>query len=67
MRMLQGTIKTGFLTATNKEEVLTEYLCDWPGCANVAVHVLGCVREIASIAAVCEEHLAAIKTRTRTL
>jgi hypothetical protein len=46
--------------------VLTDYLCDWPGCANVAVHVLGCVKEIASVAAVCEEHLATIKSQTRT-
>jgi len=64
--MPQVTIKTGFLTATNEEEVLTDYLCDWPGCANVAVHVLGCVKEIASVAAVCEEHLATIKSQTRT-
>jgi hypothetical protein len=63
----QVTIKTGFLTANNEEEALADYLCDWPGCANVAVHVLGCVKEIASVAAACEKHLAAIKARTRTL
>jgi hypothetical protein len=53
------------LTANNQEEVLTEYLCDWPGCANVAVHVLGCVTDIASVGVVCEEHLATIKSQTR--
>jgi hypothetical protein len=62
--MPQVTIKTGFLTATNEEEVLTDYLCDWPGCANVAACV-GLREEIASVAAVCEEHLATIKARTR--
>jgi hypothetical protein len=62
--MPQVTIKTGFLTATNEEEVLTDYLCDWPGCANVAVQCVGLSEEIAWVAAVCEGHLATIKART---
>ena len=51
------TIKTGFESADGSEETLTEYLCDWPGCPNVAVHVLGCIRELRAMAVVCEEHM----------
>jgi hypothetical protein len=50
------TIKTGFHTADGKEETLTEYLCDWPGCPNVAVQVLGSIRELRALAVVCKEH-----------
>ena len=50
------TIRTGFLTPAGDEEVLTEYLCDWPGCPNVAVHSLGCIKEIRVMAVVCDEH-----------
>jgi hypothetical protein len=37
-------------------EVLQEYLCDWPDCPNVAVHVLGVAKEIGVVSVVCEEH-----------
>jgi hypothetical protein len=50
------TIKTGFQAADGHEETLTEYFCDWHGCPNVAVHVLGVVKELRAIAIVCEEH-----------
>ena len=50
------TIKTGFTTPDGHEELLTEYLCDQPGCPNIATHVLGCVREVRAAAAVCDEH-----------
>ncbi len=50
------TIKTGFPTPDGGEEVLTEYLCDWPGCPNVAVRSLGCIPDIRAMAVVCEEH-----------
>jgi hypothetical protein len=39
-----------------REETLTEYLCDWPGCPNVAVTSLGVVRHLCMWAAVCAEH-----------
>ena len=39
-----------------REEELSEYLCDSPGCPNVAMHVLGYVKEIGLRAAVCDEH-----------
>jgi hypothetical protein len=49
------TIKTGFPTPEG-EEILAEYLCDWPECPNVGVHLLGCIPEIRAMAIVCEEH-----------
>jgi hypothetical protein len=51
----QVTLRTGF-EVNGQEEVLHEYLCDWPDCPNVAVHVLGVVRELGLRSAVCEEH-----------
>jgi hypothetical protein len=51
------TIKTGFQSPDGKEETLTQYICDWPGCPNPAVHVLGSIRELRALAVVCEEHL----------
>ena len=51
-----ATIKTGFLKSDGEEETLTLYLCDWPGCPNAAVHVLGSIKELCTLAVVCEEH-----------
>jgi hypothetical protein len=51
--MPQATIRT---TVDGREEVLTEYLCDWADCPNVAVEMLGVVRELRLRAAVCAEH-----------
>jgi hypothetical protein len=59
MDLLYGhvqTVKTGRLRPDGREEELTEYLCDWSGCANVAVHVLGCVKELVLPLALCVEH-----------
>ena len=56
--MPRVTIKTGFLAPDGSEEVLSEHLCDWPDCPNVATHVVGCVRELALSAAVCDQHAA---------
>jgi hypothetical protein len=52
----QVTIKTGLTTPDGREEQLTEYLCDHPGCPNIATHVLGWVVELRMMAAVCDEH-----------
>jgi hypothetical protein len=38
------------------EEMLSEYICDWPNCPNVAQHVLGGLREIRAVAIVCTDH-----------
>ena len=51
------TIKTGIAGPDGREEELTEYLCDWPGCSNVAEHVLGYVRELGLGVAVCQQHV----------
>jgi len=51
----QVTIKT---TVNGREESLSEYLCDWPDCPNVAVEVVGVVRELRIRAVMCAEHAA---------
>jgi hypothetical protein len=50
------TIKTGFIRPDGQEEQLTEYICDVPGCPNVATYVLGQVRELHMARAVCNIH-----------
>jgi hypothetical protein len=50
------TVKAGVTGADGREEVLTEYLCDSPGCPNFAEHVVGCVREAGIRVALCREH-----------
>ncbi len=54
--MPQVTIKTGFTTPDGSEEELTEYLCDYPECPNVATQVLGVLAELRLIAVACDEH-----------
>jgi hypothetical protein len=61
--MSRVTIKTGFIDADGHEEELTEYLCDYPDCPNIATSVLGHIRELGQTAAVCDEHAAKV-TRT---
>jgi len=58
------TIRTGLTGADGREETLSEYLCDHPGCPNVAIHVLGVIRELRCSIVVCEEH-AAPRNRSR--
>jgi hypothetical protein len=53
--MPQVTVRTTF---NDCEESLTEYLCDWPDCPNVAVHIVGFVRELRIRTAMCDEHAA---------
>jgi hypothetical protein len=60
--MPQVTIKTGIAGPDGREEKLSEYLCDWPGCPNVAEHVLGCVRELGLAVAVCSQHATTSRT-----
>jgi hypothetical protein len=55
--MPRVTIRTGFSTPEGGEEVLSEYLCDWPGCSKVAVYPLGCIPELRANVVVCEEHV----------
>src|SRR5262245_42882270 len=62
--MPQVTLKTGITDAEGREETLTEYLCDWPGCSEVAVHVVGVVKELKMVAVVCAQHAAMIRPGT---
>ena len=61
--MPRVTIRTGIIAPNGQEEVLTEYLCDWPDCPNVADHVAGVVRELAFAAVMCSEHAAMLNKR----
>lgn len=58
--MPQVTIRT---IIDGREETLSEYLCDWAGCPNVAVQVVGVVRELRMRAVVCAEHAALLANR----
>ncbi|HWB86638.1 MAG TPA: hypothetical protein VG675_21015 [Bryobacteraceae bacterium] len=58
--MPQVTIKT---TVDGREEAISEYLCDWPDCPNVAVEIVGVVRELGSHTAMCAEHAALLMKR----
>jgi len=51
------TIKTGLTTPDGHEEKLTEYICDHPGCPNIATHMLGVIVALRVSASVCDEHL----------
>ncbi len=52
-------------TPDGKDDTLTEYICDWPDCPNVAEHVLGVVRELRSFAAVCTSHAQMLAARSK--
>jgi hypothetical protein len=56
------TLRTGIAAPDGHEEVLTEYLCDWPDCPNIAVRVIGCIPALRALVAACEEHAAAPST-----
>ena len=52
-------------TPDGEDDTLTEYICDWPDCPNVAEHVLGVVRELRSFAAVCTAHAQMLAARSK--
>jgi hypothetical protein len=56
--MPRVTIKSGIAAPDGREEELSEYLCDWPDCPNIATQVLGCIREFGLSAVVCDHHAA---------
>jgi hypothetical protein len=58
------TLRT--VDAGGKETKLTEYICDWPGCPNVAEHVLGVLIGLRAFAAVCREHAAVLAARQQS-
>jgi len=53
--MPQVTIRT---VIDGREETMSEYLCDWPECPNVATVVVAVVRELRVRTAMCAEHAA---------
>jgi hypothetical protein len=57
------SIKTGIVTADGSEEILSEYLCDSPGCPNIAEHVMGVARDLATAFVVCAEHASVLAVR----
>ena len=61
--MPRATIKTGFVRDDGTEEVLEEYLCDWPGCPNVAEHMLGTLVELRAMAMLCSKHMGTLHER----
>ena len=46
------------------EEFLTEYFCDHADCPNIATQILGFIREVGIVAAVCDEHAPESPTET---
>jgi hypothetical protein len=61
--MPRVTLKTGIVGTDGQEVVLSEYLCDWPDCPNIAEHVVGVARDVGWTCVVCREHLAAMQDR----
>lgn len=49
-------IKTGMVNPDGRDEELAEYVCDFPGCHNIAIHVRGCVPQLGLFSVVCHEH-----------
>ncbi|HKF66536.1 MAG TPA: hypothetical protein VKB36_08405 [Vicinamibacterales bacterium] len=56
--MPQVTIRT---TVSGREEAVSEYLCDWPDCPNVATELIGVVRDLRLRSAMCAEHAARVR------
>jgi len=56
--MPRVTIRTGFVGTDGREETLSEFFCDTPGCSNVATEVVGVVKEIGLVTVVCGKHAA---------
>jgi hypothetical protein len=61
--MPHATIRTGVLAPNGQEEVISDFLCDWPDCPNVAEHVAGVARELRRVLMLCPEHAAALHCR----
>jgi len=55
--MSRVVIKTGLTSPDGGDEELSEYICDEPGCPNVATHVIGRVATLGLSAVVCEQHM----------
>jgi hypothetical protein len=53
-------------SADGKEDTVSEYICDVPDCPNVAVHVVGVVRELRTFVAVCADHARRLAERSKS-
>ena len=53
------------VSADGTEDTLTEYICDWPDCPNIAEHVAGAIRELRQFAALCPEHARQLAERSK--
>jgi hypothetical protein len=53
-------------SADGQEDTVTEYICDMPDCPNVAVHVVGVVRELRAFVAVCADHARMLAERSKS-
>jgi hypothetical protein len=51
-------------SADGKEDTVSEYICDSPDCPNVAVHVVGVVRELRTVVALCAYHARKLAERS---
>jgi hypothetical protein len=63
--MAQWMNESGGTTPHAQRPTLARYLCDWPGCDNVAEHVLGVKRDLGLFAAICREHAGLQRARSR--
>ena len=52
-----GHDQDGIYRSRRPRRKTMEYLCDYPGCPNVATHLLGSIPALRLIASVCNEHL----------
>ena len=50
----------------DREETISQYICDWPDCPQPGVHLLGVLAELRLRAVVCAEHLAQFENRTKS-
>jgi hypothetical protein len=56
----QVTLRT---TVNGQEESISEFICDWKDCPNVAVEVVGVIRELRAASMMCAEHAAQFRHR----
>ena len=65
--MADVMIESSKTTPRGQKVTLTRYLCDWPGCDNVAEHVLGVRRDLGLFAAICKDHAGLQRARSRRI
>ena len=63
--MPRVTLRASESATGGAQDTLTEYICDWPDCPNIAEHVVGVVRELRAFVAVCAEHARLLAERAK--